>query len=111
MQRKEAMPGCICARNEQYFKCIGWIVGKKSLLKLYHTKYKVANRIRRPIYELNWRMLMSGNEIMKIIESNLPIVKTEVNAVIGGIFIAIFLRKNTATSEFEKLKQENLKRY
>lgn len=36
-------------------------------------------------------MLMSGNEIMKIIESNLPIVKTEVNAVIGGIFIAIFL--------------------
>lgn len=26
---------------------------------------------------------MSGNEIMKIIESNLPIVKIEVNAVIG----------------------------
>lgn len=38
-------------------------------------------------------MLMSGNEIIKLIESNLPIMKTEVNAVIGGIFIAIFLRK------------------
>lgn len=34
---------------------------------------------------------MSGNEIMKIIESNLPITKTEVNVVIGGIFIEIFL--------------------
>lgn len=28
---------------------------------------------------------MSGNEIMKIIESNLPIMKTEVNAVIGAL--------------------------
>lgn len=54
---------------------------------------------------------MSGNEIIKLIESNLPIMKTEVNAVIAGIFTAIFLRKNTATSKFEKLKQENLKRY
>lgn len=36
---------------------------------------------------------MSVNEITKIIESNLLIVKTEVNAVIGGIFIAIFLKK------------------
>ena len=26
---------------------------------------------------------MSGNEIIKLIESNLPIMKTEVNAVIG----------------------------
>lgn len=52
---------------------------------------------------------MSGNEIIKLIESNLPIVKTEVNAVIGGIFTAIFLRKNTATSEFEKIKAGEFK--
>lgn len=52
---------------------------------------------------------MSGNEIIKLIESNLPIMKTEVNAVIGGIFTAIFLRKNTATSEFEKIKAGEFK--
>ncbi len=52
---------------------------------------------------------MSGNEIMKIIESNLPITKTEVNVVIGGIITAIFLRRNTATSEFEKIKAGEFK--
>lgn len=52
---------------------------------------------------------MSGNEIIKLIESNLPIMKTEVNAVIGGIFTAIFLRRNTATSEFEKIKAGEFK--
>lgn len=54
---------------------------------------------------------MSGNEIIKLIESNLPIMKTEVNAVIGGIFTAIFLRKIRLHRNLKKLKQENLKRY
>lgn len=34
---------------------------------------------------------MSGNEIMKIIESNLPIMKTEVNAVIGEFQVIDFI--------------------
>lgn len=75
-----------------------------------HTKCRVANRKIRPIYELNWRMLMSGNEIMKIIESNLPIMKTEVNAVIGGIITVIFLKKRLYR-DLKELKQENFKRY
>lgn len=46
---------------------------------------------------------MSGNEIMKIIESNLPIMKTEVNAAIGGIITVIFLKKTTI-SGFKRIK-------
>lgn len=53
---------------------------------------------------------MSGNEIMKIIESNLPIMKTEVNAVIGGIITVIFLKKRLYR-DLKELKQENFKRY
>lgn len=47
---------------------------------------------------------MNGMEIISLIESTLPAVKTVISAIGGAIFTAIFLRRNTATQEFEKLK-------
>lgn len=47
---------------------------------------------------------MNGTEIISLISSALPTAQSVIPAIGGGIITAIFLRKNTATQEFEKLK-------
>lgn len=47
---------------------------------------------------------MNGSEIITFLGNNFPTIISTVQAVTGGIFTAIFLRHNTATSEFEKVK-------
>lgn len=47
---------------------------------------------------------MNGTEIISLIQSALPVVQSVIPAIGGAIFTAIFLRKNTSTQEFEKLK-------
>lgn len=47
---------------------------------------------------------MNGTEIIKLLTNNLPEVMSVVNSVAGAVFTAIFLRNNTSTKEFEKIK-------
>lgn len=47
---------------------------------------------------------MNGTEIITLIQSALPIVSSAITAIGSAIFTAVFLRKNTSTKEFEKLK-------
>ena len=47
---------------------------------------------------------MNGTEIITFLTENLPTIASAVGAVTGGLFTAIFLRHNTATIEFEKIK-------
>lgn len=47
---------------------------------------------------------MNGTEIISLIHSALPVVQSTITAIGGAIFTAVFLRKNTSTKEFEKLK-------
>lgn len=47
---------------------------------------------------------MNGTEIVSLIQSSLPAVQSAIPAIGGAIFTAVFLRKNTSTQEFEKLK-------
>lgn len=51
---------------------------------------------------------MNGTEIITILKTALPAVQTTISAIGGAIFTAIFLRKNTSTEEFEKLKAGKL---
>lgn len=51
---------------------------------------------------------MNGTEIIDLLQSALPAVKSTIPSISGAIFTAIFLRKNTATKEFEKLKAGKL---
>ena len=47
---------------------------------------------------------MNGTEIITFLTENFPAIASTVGAVTGGLFTAIFLRHNTATTEFEKIK-------
>lgn len=47
---------------------------------------------------------MNGTEIISLIQSAQPVAQSVISAIGGAIFTAIFLRKNTSTQEFEKLK-------
>lgn len=47
---------------------------------------------------------MAGTEIIQFIANNVSTFFSPVNIIAGSLFTAIFLRKNTATQEFEKLK-------
>ncbi len=53
-------------------------------------------------------LYMNCTEIVKLISqywpSVAPIVNPAIGSVVGGLMTAIFLRRNTATSEFEKIK-------
>lgn len=53
--------------------------------------------------------LMNGTEIITFLSSNFPTVMTTVGAVTGSLFTAIFLRHNTAVTEFEKIKSGQFK--
>jgi len=52
---------------------------------------------------------MNGTEIIAFLADNFPAVTSAVSAVTGGLFTAIFLRHNTATKEFEKIKAGQFK--
>lgn len=47
---------------------------------------------------------MNGTEIISLLTENLPAITSAVSAVAGSLFTAIFLRNNTASKEFEKIK-------
>ena len=47
---------------------------------------------------------MTGTEIIQFVANNVSTFFSPVNIIAGSLFTAIFLRKNTATQEFEKLK-------
>lgn len=47
---------------------------------------------------------MTGTEIIEFMTNNISTFFSPVSAIAGSLFTAIFLRKNTATQEFEKLK-------
>lgn len=51
---------------------------------------------------------MTGTEIMAFLANNMEPVASVVGPVAGAIFTAIFLRNNTATKEFEKVKAGKL---
>jgi hypothetical protein len=54
-------------------------------------------------------MLMSGNELIQFVENNISVLQTSVGVITGSLFTTIFLRRNTATQEFEKIKAGQFK--
>lgn len=48
--------------------------------------------------------IMTGTEIIKFITNNVSTFFSPVNVITGSLFTAVFLRKNTATQEFAKIK-------
>lgn len=52
---------------------------------------------------------MNGTEIINFLSDNFSIIMSAVGSVTGGLFTAIFLRHNTATAEFEKIKAGQFK--
>ena len=51
---------------------------------------------------------MNGNDLILFLSENTEILLTAVGPIAGAIFTAIFLRNNTATKEFEKVKAGKL---
>lgn len=52
---------------------------------------------------------MNGTELITFLSNNFSAVLTTVGAITGSIFTAIFLRHDTATKEFEKIKAGQFK--
>lgn len=52
---------------------------------------------------------MDGNALIEIIKGGLPILNSTVSAITGAIVTTLFLRKNTSTTEFEKIKAGKFK--
>ena len=53
---------------------------------------------------------MNGTEIITILSSSLENIESVVNTVVGALITAIFLRHNTKTDEFEKIKAGKFKK-
>lgn len=51
---------------------------------------------------------MNGNDLILFLSENIETLVTAVGPIAGAIFTAIFLRSNTATKEFEKVKANKL---
>ncbi len=51
---------------------------------------------------------MNGNDLILFLSENIETLVTAVGPIAGAIFTAIFLRNNTATKEFEKVKANKL---
>ena len=47
---------------------------------------------------------MNGTELITYLTTNAPALLTAVGPIVGSILTAVFLRSNTSTSEFEKVK-------
>ena len=47
---------------------------------------------------------MDGNALIEVIKTGLPVINSSVSAIVGAIITTLFLRKNTSTTEFEKVK-------
>ena len=47
---------------------------------------------------------MNGTELITYLATNAPALLTAVGPIVGSILTAVFLRSNTAATEFEKVK-------
>lgn len=47
---------------------------------------------------------MDGNALIEVIKSGVPVLNSSISAIAGAIVTTLFLRKNTLTAEFEKIK-------
>ncbi len=47
---------------------------------------------------------MDTNNLIEIIKNGTPIVQSSLSAIVGAVISTLFLRKNTGTTEFEKIK-------
>ncbi len=47
---------------------------------------------------------MDTNTLIEIIKNGTPIVQSSLSAIVGAVISTLFLRKNTGTTEFEKIK-------
>ena len=47
---------------------------------------------------------MNGTEIISFLSNNAPAIVSGTAPIVGAIITSIFLRSNTATTEFEKIK-------
>lgn len=52
---------------------------------------------------------MNGNEIITFLCANFPTVMGAIGSITGGLFTTMFLRHNTSSSEFEKIKAGQFK--
>ena len=52
---------------------------------------------------------MNGSEIISLLTNNLSVITTPIAAVVGSLLTSIFLRHNTETEEFEKIKAGKFK--
>ena len=53
---------------------------------------------------LEGKLKMDGNTLIEVIKTELPVISSSVSAIVGAIITTLFLRKNTSTTEFEKVK-------
>ena len=51
---------------------------------------------------------MTGNDLIQFLFQNIGTFQTAVGSIAGAIITTIFLRRNTATEEFEKIKAGKL---
>jgi len=51
---------------------------------------------------------MNGTEIISYLANNAPTIMSAIGPIVGSIITAVFLRSNTATTEFEKVKSGKL---
>ena len=47
---------------------------------------------------------MDTNTLIEVIKSSTPVIQSSLSAVVGAVISTLFLRKNTNTTEFEKIK-------
>ena len=47
---------------------------------------------------------MDENTLIEVIKGGLNLANSSISAVVGAVITTLFLRKNTKTSEFEKIK-------
>ncbi len=52
---------------------------------------------------------MTGNEIINILNNNIPTVMSIIKSISGALLTAFFLRNNTSVEEFEKIKAGHFK--
>ena len=49
-------------------------------------------------------IIMDTNTLIEVIKSSTPVIQSSLSAVVGAVISTLFLRKNTNTTEFEKIK-------
>ena len=52
---------------------------------------------------------MDANSLIEIIKESMPVVHSSISAIVGATITTLFLRSNTKTTEFEKIKAGHFK--